>query len=93
MIFFKVFCCFFCLFVGFLFSFFFPKAFVPVGKTDQCALSLIVMGSWKSSVPVSYTVLMGKAKLYSWLDDSAVSKRYHGDHLCKITTTFHNSSI
>lgn len=64
------------------------KAFFPVGKTDKCLLSLIIMGSWKSSVLVSYTVLMGKAKLYSWLDNSAVSKRYHGDHLCNITTLF-----
>jgi len=72
---------------------FFVKAFVPVGKTDKCSLSLTVMGSWKSSVPVFSTVLMGKAQLYSWLDNSAVSKRYHGDHLCNITTTFHNSSI
>lgn len=37
------------------------SAFVLAGKTNKCSLSLLNMGSWKSSFPLSYTVI-GKAE-------------------------------
>lgn len=47
----------------------------------------------QGSSPVPGWALVGIEIPHSWLDITAISKCYHGDHLCSITNPSHNSSI